>query len=339
MPLSDNLAKISWSEQTRSHYEVWYAIVNHPSQLKAFWFRYSLLARPKLPPEGRLWAIYFDEEDYKRPEVDAKQFVLTQPFSWSEVRLSDQGGVHLGANFIHHHSSQGTIVSSERTIAWNFTWSPATRTLCPVGNSWVYSLLSKSRHLTPNSHIQMNGELVINGEKVLFTNAFAHQGHTYGSQMPLGWIWGHCSHFNESVDACFEGIALYKGQSHPFPPARNSFYLFYQGKEYTFNRLFQILRTNESQGTLPLWNFEARHPELWIRGNIRLRPAKFAHVAYLTPNDDFLFNHNDCLAQIQLSLYHPKELKPFKILTSERANLEFVFREGSRKDFDPQYTL
>ncbi|MEK7486880.1 MAG: tocopherol cyclase family protein [Planctomycetota bacterium] len=339
MPISDNLSKIPWSEQTRSSYEVWYAIVNHPTLLKAFWFRYSLLARPNSPPEGRLWAIYFDEEDFKQPEVNDKQFLITQTFPWSEIQFSEEGGVQFGPHFLHHHRAGGSISGKNRQVSWNFTWTPAPQCHRPVANAFLYSLMSKSIHLTPNSQIQMNGELIINGEKIEFSQAPAHQGHTYGTQMPLGWIWGQCSQFNESDQACFEGVALYKKKSHPFPPARNSFYLHYQGKEYAFNRWFQILRTNQSQGTLPLWNFEARHPELWLRGNIRLRPAKFAHVAYLTPNDQFLFNHNDCLAQIQLTLYHPHETKPFQTLTSKRANLEFVFREGSRKDFEPHYIL
>lgn len=336
MPFQENCAQVTWTEQTRSAYENWYAIVHHPTELKAFWFRYTLLARKDAPPEARLWAAYFDEEDYVHYEVSEKQFFTTQSFPFQIVSCKPDGGISIGDHFITHQEASGTLQHKEKEISWHFHWEPAPQTRYPVHEYKLYRLFSKSFHCSPNAHIRMNGTLKIGKESLSFENAPAHQGHTFGTQMPLGWIWSECGTFEESPDAYFEGIALYKKKSHPHPPALNSFFFHFEGQDYFFNHLRQLYQ-NKSQGTLPLWNFEAVSPKLTLKGQMRLRAAKFAQVAYLTPDRKLLFNHNDCLAQIELHLYAPKSAKPFKTLTSTKASLEFVFREGSRSDFYPKY--
>jgi hypothetical protein len=335
MPLSDNLAHFSWTAETRSAYEVWYTIVNHPHERKAFWFRYSLLALQNRPPEGRLWAIYFEEEENPHEESVLLPQIWTQTFPHSEIQLQPSGGVSFGKeHFFSHHCAQGAFGD----IAWKFEWEPALRCKTPVANLWLAKMFSRSFHQTPNSNIRISGTLTKQGQPLIFTTAPAHQGHTYGTKMPLGWVWGHCSAFREAPEACFEALALYKGRSHPHRPRISSFSLHYQGRDYFFNRLVQLFR-NRSHAVLPLWLFEGKHPELEIKGQMRLRPAKFAKVAYQAPDRSILFNHNDCLAQIELRLYRPKESQPFQTLTSDHANLEFVFREGSLSDFEPHYPL
>ena len=325
---------LDWGEQPTGQYENWYGIVHHQREPLAFWYRYTLTAFEKgRPPEARLWSVLFDKT---RP---SDNLVRTIRFDLEQTRLStapfclELGGLgsltpQMAAG---HQASDGSVLS------WELSFGPATMTYASVP---LPSIAQAPSGNLSNNNLKANGHLVLGDRTIQFMSAPSHRGHTWGTKMPVQWIWGHCNAFENDSDAVFEGVSFESQSSEGVRPPITSFYLRYLGHNYFFSTPAHLMRTNQSTHQADLWRFSGTSGGIKLEGELYPDADQTYHVRYLDVDETELFNRNSCLGRGVLKVFRQsagtwrleKELR-----ATDTVAFEYVDRNQDDRVYRPSF--
>ncbi|MFH1811472.1 MAG: hypothetical protein ABIJ09_22210 [Pseudomonadota bacterium] len=322
----DNQPVRTWpSPRGAPQYEQWYAIVLHPTQALALWFRHSLLQRHDGSSDARLWALVRDG----RP--GGRDLRLTQALPLDQVRFEQaRFGLHLGEHaFFNNGLARGRVTQSDATVAWDLRFDPASATFRSVANPWLARAISRSHHTSPNSQAAVQGSLHLDSDAISLDGAMLTQGHTFGRAMQDGWAWGACPRFDDAADCAFEAVATQRGSN-----TLMSCELVLDGKHHAFNRLRHLKgaglgllgEPTHARYALGDWTFAARSPELVLEGRWTAPREGMLRVRYPDVDGSVRYNCNQLLGSLELEV---REItgQHRRLACQGRAPFEIVARE------------
>ncbi|MBN2358174.1 MAG: hypothetical protein JXR83_01890 [Deltaproteobacteria bacterium] len=330
----DNRPQRSWPAR-EPQYEQWYAIVNHPSEPFALWFRYTLLQRRDGSGEARLWAIATDPA---HPEL---QVVATQRLDLGAVAFErERFGLALGdAGFLANGRATGQVPSPVGSIAWDLEFAPAQHTFRSIASPLLSRLLSKSQHRSPNSAVAASGSVQLGDRRIELVDAAMTQGHTFGSVMQRRWTWGSCPRFDGAPGCSFEGVATSRGSR-----ILMSCELQLDGQRHAFNTLGDLVghrlghpaRGTRARFGLGEWTFAARSPALQVSGRFHAAPP-YRLVRYQDVDGSPLYNCHHSSGSLDLDV-RAVDGRERHLACAGRVPLELVERTpplGSDRDYLP----
>ncbi|MBI3019146.1 MAG: hypothetical protein HYY61_04570 [Deltaproteobacteria bacterium] len=290
-------------------YEIWYGKLNIAPD-EAFWFRYTLLnGKTK---EAALWAIYFGPQKIvaQKKDLELSQLELTPS------RIS------LPLGFLSDTALEGQLPH----IQWRLSYQNKNGTFDPVPSLFKRLHLTKSLVFTPLLDGVFGGELVAEDQRRSFQNVPGMIGHVWGTKQALEWVWAHCNSFDKK-EVVFEGLsARVPLLKWPSPPL-TSLYLKYEGKEFIFNTVIDLLKSHSSFG-FTFWNFKAQSKDITLSGKVKSLPQKIAVITYTDTDDSHLYCHNSKLSDLELTVFEHKT-QTHKIFKSQKmAALEWVTRQS-----------
>lgn len=320
----DNVTRLDWISGKGPAYENYYGQLYIVEKKICLWWRYTVLLTKEGEIIPRIWGALFYRDN---PQ---KNLFLTSAVPEKSVKV-DQYGVFMDSfGAFQAGKLRGTI---GKNLSWNLTFEENKTSFSSVGSNLLASFLSKSRNISPNNNIFLSGQVTTLNEKYYVEQEPGHQGHTWGEIMPPGWMWAHCNAFNDK-NTVIELIALDKGDK----PALGSIFLLWGGKKYYFNRLEHLIgrqylifphpKNNFSWVNGKL-SFSGVENNLRIEGTIQANPAQYHLVRYTNSDGTFLYNLNDSVASLNVSLAIKKSFGWEQIaeLYSDGAQIEFVTKK------------
>lgn len=292
-------------------YEVWYGKLNLTPQ-KAFWFRYTLLnGKTK---ESALWAIFFDE---------SKIIARKKVFPLHEASLEPY--VHLPLGRLTENSCVGSLDD----IQWDLTYQKRDGAFDHVPHLFKKLHFSKSLVCTPIVDARFLGKITVDGVVHSLDQVPGMAGHIWGKKQALCWSWAHCNSFEGMENTVFEGLSAKIPIMGRASPPLTSLYLKDGDKEYVFNGVIDLLKTQSSFG-YGFWEFYTKKRNFILKGRIESVPNHIAVVTYTDTDDSVLYCHNSKLAKCELTLENRQTGQKKRFISESSAALEWVTRNGFR---------
>lgn len=273
--------------------EVWYAVVAHPEEPLAFWWRYTIV-QTSTDSEVRVWAAVSDG----RPDGDS--VFVTEAFDLDALDLeSHPFRLTVGADArLADDESRGRVGGSETTIAWAFDYEHDSLTFTPIRDESVMRTaaeqLGTGCHWSANQSIEVDGTLTIGDEEYTFSDAAGHQGHTAGTSAPDRWVWAHCNTFE--ADISLEALRV--------NDRLTSVCLRLPEQNVLINRQETVfgeggVTTVTESATAGTWAFRGETEDTGF--DVRFDAERDLQcVSYLTPDESLRYNTHCSLADVEL---------------------------------------
>jgi hypothetical protein len=292
-------------------HEVWYLKLNDPASQRALWIRFTLLSSGNgFKRVAEAWAVYFHRDENR----EVKKVALKQTFDLGAFKASPKNTVlKIGENELTSTSTQGFVQSKGNSIRWDLSFSPERSchfNLIPEFFSKIG--LNQTSAETLCEELIFTGMTEINGEVIHWKESPGMIGHFYGPKSGHSWTWGQCNSFkNESgnpVPFVFEGLSV-RAQVGPLKsPLISTFYFYYQGRNYHFNSLKDVIQL-KSKNTLNEWQFQADRGDIVFRGYVKSDYKDFAGLTYEDTNGSLLYCANSKLSNMKVLVYKRGKLE------------------------------
>ena len=289
-----------WDRTTPGFMEVWYATLHHRDTGCGIWLRYTLTAPERAEPYCELWGFVFDP-DGKRTFAAKQRFPIDRLGS---ANGRDDGAlVRIGDAWLSEAHIDGSVRDETRSLVWSLDLEPADRCFQHLPAQLRTRIASRvSTVCSPNLAVPFYGSVLIDDEELRFDGDLGSQSHRWGARHSSTWSWAHCSSFQESPDAVFEGLAARATIGVVPAPTTTFLYLRYEGEDLSFNDLRWALRAR-SHYELPTWAFTARNDRWKIAGAARAAAERFVQVRYEDPDGSERFCANSEIADLALEVY------------------------------------
>jgi hypothetical protein len=289
-----------WDRRARGFMEVWYVTLNHPTSGVGAWFRYTLTSPASGEPYCELWGSMFDP-DGKRTFAAKERFSID---SLGSTNGRDDGAlVRIADAWLAEGHLEGAVARDGRSLAWSLDFEPSDRCFQHIPER-LRSRLEKrlSTICSPNLAVPFFGSITADGDELTFSGEMGCQSHRWGARHSTTWTWAHCSMFEETSDAVFEGLAA-KASIGPIPaPTTTLLYLRYGHEDLVFNDLRWALRAR-SRYEMPTWSFTARNDRWKIAGAARATTDRLIQVRYEDPDGTDRFCANSEIADLAIEIY------------------------------------
>lgn len=330
-----NASSLNWGATPASQYENWYGIIHHQREPIAFWFRYTMTAfETNRAPEARLWAVVFDKTHPNHNQIRTMRFELGQ------IRLTNAPfRLELGQlGLLTTEAATGEPSKDDAAVSWQLSFDPTPLTYASVP---LPSIAQSPTGNLSNNNLKANGHLVVGDRSIDFVNAPSHRGHTWGTKMPLRWIWGHCNTFENEPDAVFEGVSFQAQSETGVRAPLTSFYLRYHDRNYFFSTLAHLTTTNQSKQGPDFWRFSGTCDDIRIEGELNPDPEQTHYVRYLDVDETELFNRNSCLGRGEIAVFR-KRSGTWRLEAELRATdtvaFEIVDRNADGHEYRPRFS-
>lgn len=317
--------EMRWDGSASRFMEAWYATLTDAQSGWGFWFRYTLCAPNQGAPYCELWGVAFD------PSGD-RTFAAKKRLPVSALRRDDvRAGIENA--WVTDDHLDGVLSDGARSLRWALDLVPAKRTFHHLPESLRTRVEKRvSTVCSPNLGVTFSGRVELDGQTFELDRARGQQGHRWGRRHASTWAWAHCSAFEGSPDAVFEGLAA-KANLGPVPgPTLTLLYLGLDGEDIVLNDLKTAMKAR-SDYALPAWVFISRNDRWQVVGSARAHPDRLVQVTYTDPDASPRYCANSEIASLALEVYrrdgtlwrHHRSLA-----STGGAHLEF----GRRNPFD-----
>ncbi len=297
-------------ENQGAYQKAWYLKFNDPSSQRALWLRFTLLSSKNgFKKIAETWAIFFQ----KLPHREIRKMALKQTYDIGEFSLSGASGVRIGECELTETFTRGVIQSKGNSIKWDLTLTSGRESSFRiVPESLTKFGLIKNSIVTDCEELLMSGTTQINDETLSWKEAPGMKGHLFGPKSGHSWIWGHCNLFtNEEgklAQFIFEGLSARTQIGPLVTPLLSSFFFFYQGQNYFFNTLKDLLFL-KSSNTLNEWRFQADRGDISFRGYAKAEHKDFAGLTFEDTNGSLLYCANSKLSDMKILVYRSGKLE------------------------------
>jgi len=319
----DNQPRFRWPPRRRQpQYDLWYAVVQHPTRPIALWCRYTLLHRVDGRSEGRLWAIVSDEAQPQRPVL------TTQRFELGRVTFDrDRFGLHLAdAGFLSNGLATGRLPAPCGEVGWELDFAPAGNSFTMLGSRRLARWVAPTGYYTTNPSVRARGAFWVGADRIELAAAPMTQGHLFGQRLNPHFVWCTCPSFDNAPASYFEALAA------ELVPGRVSMtcQLVLDGEAFRFNSVSDVLgplvsrqHGTRAQFSLGRWTFVARNSRVTVSGEVIGDRAPFRLVRYLSPDGSSRFNNHQSRAALRLTVRRVDGTTR-ELVCSERASFDFV---------------
>ena len=311
--------------------EVWYLKLNAPADGRALWLRFTLLVRSDGAKRiAETWAISFRRTEWAIEKVALK---CTRKLESFEQRPgAGFEGFRIGDCEFSDQSTRGQIERDGQSIRWELHMTPAR----PLAFNFVPRSLArrgviKNAAQTVFEDLRFNGWSEVNGDRFEWRDAPGMQGHLAGARNGHSWAWGHCNTFVDEqgnpTDCLWDGLrARARLGKHRRTPYLTSMLIVFEGREYRFNRTWQVFRS-PSRYDMNGWTFEAKEGDVSFRGSVRAAANQFAGVAYEDTDGSALYCYNSKISDMTLEVWRAGRMErtltaagsvAFEVVTREK---------------------
>ncbi len=301
-------------KRKKGFYESYFIRANHPTEKKAFWIRYTLLAPQDQshPRKGELWGIYFDGE---------KQQAFKEEFALEDCNFASKYfGVSLGKNKLNHQAAKGKI----NEMSWNLSYQCQQKPLFLLPLAMYLSPMPKAKTIVSQPLAIFSGELKIGSETIAINQWQGSQNHNWGEKHTDHYAWGQVAGFDNSNDTFLEIITAQLEIGKVNTPFLTLLVLRHEGKEYQFNHLSEWV-TNKASFDYFHWEFECKNKNIQIKGKIEAQANDFVGLCYANPSG----KHKNCLntkvasCQLEIKKINQKGM-PVALYTKHRCAFEIL---------------
>lgn len=314
-------------KKTRGFYETWFFKINHESEPKALWIRFTILISSNgFQRKAEMWGVYFERLD----SGEMKKTALKKTFDIGDFSF-DGNCLNIGNCIFCDTISKGEINSKGQTITWNMDISNAkSASFNFIPKTLLQPMGIKNEIFTVSEDLFFSGTTEINGQRTVWNMSKGMQSHSYGTKNPFSWVWAHCNKFidadHNQVPFVFEGSNFKLPLAGPVKgPRLSSFFFLYKDRKFEFNSIWNIFRIR-SNHTLTEWNFRADKGEYSFRGGIKANLKDFAGITYEDTNGTLMYCANSKLSNMTISIYRREKLENHFIAKGTAA-FELVSRE------------
>ncbi len=315
----------STSGTQRGHYESWFQRANHPTRALAFWIRYTIFcpSDPSAPPEGELWAVYFNGESKKVTAV--KQEFELADCEFSTCKLAHR----IGSSLLDQSSLHGQATGQSHSIKWDLQYTSPQPPLLFLPKSLYETKLPAAKSVVGSPLSRFTGTLEVDGETINIENWLGSQNHNWGTKHTDEYAWGQVSGFDNDQDIFLELITARVKIGPKFLGLRSPWMtlavLRVDGEEFAFNSIVQSLKAHAHYEQFA-WSFRSQTRNCTIEGTIAASPQAFVALPYRNPPGGQKLCLNSkiaaCTLQFQKSGQPPRKLvaqnrAAFEILTTD----------------------
>jgi tocopherol cyclase-like protein len=311
--------RIRWDPKSRAgHVESLFLKANDLESERAFWLKYTILARPGRPVECSLWAIAFDGT--ARP-VGAKQTYPVErathrdaPFSVAAPDFSmDRSGV------------KGTIASGGHTLRFDLRHTELSGPHRPFPWPWMYEAgFPRFKILTPYPSERFSGSLEVDGRVWVVEGWPGMQGHNWGRAHSERYAWAHCSAFEKEPESWFEGFSAKIRLGPVATPFLTMAALHHEGRLWTPLSMGSFLAPVEVEHTR--WRFRTPGRGFVLSGEVTASVDRMAGLVYENPTGGPSQCLNSKLSRCVVRLERPG-LPTVELRSEHGAALEVLVRE------------
>jgi hypothetical protein len=311
-----------WDRHAPGFMEVWFVTLNHADSGAGVWLRYTITspARSVGSPYCELWGFVFDPDG-------KMSFAGKNRFHIDRLGSSDEGVVvRIGDSFLAEDHLEGELASNDRSLGWSLDFEPSQRCYQHLPSQLRKRAERRVSTLcSPNLSVPFTGTISLDDEVLTFRGDSGCQTHRWGRRHSQSWAWGHCSRFDEGVDAVFEGVSA-RDSIGPVPlPSITSLYVRIEDEEIVLNDLRSSFGAR-SRVEMPTWAFTASNGEVKVTGAARTGVDRLVQVSYADPNGGARHCANSEIGDLALEIYksHGGRWRHDRSLTALRtAHVEF----------------
>jgi len=259
-------------------YESYFQRANHPSRPLAFWIRYTVF-NPRGHPDqarGELWAIYFDGESERI--VAGKQ---TMPIS--ECRFSPTGlNVQIGRSALNEYALDGSMVTTEHTVAWSLAYQVAEVPLLLLPESYYARALPRAKALVGAPNAIFNGSLIVDGIRIGIDGWRGSQNHNWGQRHTDRYAWAQVAGFDNAPGVFLECSTAQLKLGPVWSPRMTVLVLRDGDEEIALNGFWQSLRATARVDRFD-WRIATGSDSVRVYGRIRAPADAFVGLRYDNP--------------------------------------------------------
>jgi hypothetical protein len=314
----DNL--IRWDPGDRSgHVESLFLKANDPKRPRAFWLKYTILARPDGRTESYVWAVAFDAArsnvavrrryDVLQVEHKSDPFSVTAPdFLLEAGRVS------------------GSVASAGHAVRFDLRHTARSWPHRPYPFDRMYDgPFPRFKILTPYPDELFTGSVVVDGELWPVLDWPGMQGHNWGRAHAERYAWAQCSSFEGAPGTWFEGFSARIRLGPVTTPFVTFVTLRHEGRTYspmTPVALFAPVDVEHAR-----WRFRAPGCGFTLSGELTATVDHMVGLIYENPAGDTASCLNSKLARCRVRLERSGQ-PPLELTAEHTAALEVLVREN-----------
>jgi hypothetical protein len=293
------------------HVESYFIKANDPGGRRALWLKATIYAGERDPARAvaEAWAIAFDREE---GHVAVKTGVPFGSAHFSESEFD----VAIDDCTFAERGTRGTVVTGERSVAWDLRLSSVGARLRHFPLRWMYEASfpsSKLVSLAPDGWAQ--GEARVDGRSWDIAGWPAMIGHNWGRRHAPRYAWAHCNVWEDGreeerekqpsrEDLVFEGVSAQLALGPALSPASALLFVRYGAQELGHRQVFGVGRC-EQETTFRRWRFRSRRGGSSIEGEIWAETDDFVGLYYPNPDGTMTYCLNTKLARAELAVKMP----------------------------------
>ncbi|HWP43247.1 MAG TPA: tocopherol cyclase family protein [Blastocatellia bacterium] len=332
--LSDNLCR--WDGRRAGHFEVWFLTLNHLSDRRGFWLRYTIespqpAARRRnkntAPPEARaaLWAAVFD------PSSPEQSYGLKKEFEAADFVAPGDADciVRIGEASLASSRATGAVENDRHSINWDLSFSPDGKTHHHVPPGLKLLVRPSAFVCSPNLDVRFSGRIIADGREFILEDEPGCQSHIWGRKQVDEWVWVHSNSFEAHEGTVFEGLVARQRRMGLLLPPLQSLFLRHRGQEHRFIRLRLAEQWRRNLG-IGVWAFSAMNTHLYIEGTAQCRLRDMLQAQYRDPDGEPLYCINSEVASLKIRIFrrvHGVRWRHIETIKSRStAHLEYACR-------------
>jgi hypothetical protein len=307
-------------ESLHGHVESWFVKANDPSQDRAIWLKWTILAPARAPHVAicETWGIAFSRGG---PNVAVKS---SFPFSRAKLARTDLD-VDVDGTRLDPSGARGAIASGGRRIAFDLAFEVRGGPFFFLPRPWMYQRrFPTSKGSSPIPDARVSGAMTVGGVEWTLDRWPGMVGHNWGRRHAFRYAWAHCNSWDEDTDLVVEGITASTavGPFDLWPVTAATARL--GGTTYAMNGLSSLLR-NRGDMTHRRWSIEARGSGATLHGEVWADLADMVGLHYENPDGKMTYCSNTKLAGATFELRAPGGERA--VVHSRAAALEIGSRE------------
>ncbi len=315
MSASSNPGGARWPRDG-GHYESWFLRANHPARPVGFWIRYTIFAPadPSQPPEGELWAIWFDGD---RITAAKSEHPLGEcRFDRERIDVAIPGAT-LDASRLH-----GVCDGAGHRIAWELEYDRAGPPLLLLAEPMYARKLPRAKALIPAPLARFRGSIEVDGEVFAIDDWLGSGNHNWGSRHTDRYAWGQVAGFDDRDDAILEAITAKLKLGPIWTPWLTVAVLRVGDETHRFDSLARApFAASSIEGTQ--WSFAVGNGRETLHASFTAPRERFVGLRYRNPPGGVKICLNCKIASCSIRLERP-DAAPLELATSSRAAFELL---------------
>lgn len=316
---ADQDNRVRWDPQASGgHVESHFLKANDPEGPRAFWLKYTILAKPGSPAESHVWAIAFDAGKghvaAKRRYPAAQAVHSAEPFCITAPEFRLEGG-----------RVQGAVESGGHSLRFDLRHGATSQPFRPFPYNWMYTAgFPRYKILTPYPQERFSGTLSVDGQDWTVQGWPGMQGHNWGRANSERYAWAQCSSFPDAPESWFEGFSAKLRLGSVTTPFLTIAALWHEGRLWSPFSLGSFLAPVEVDYTR--WRFRAPGRGFVLSGEVAAAVDRMVGLVYENPTGEASNCLNSKLSRCVFRLERPG-LKAVELESEQSAALEVLVRE------------